>query len=146
MKAQAFIAMSIILCLNYPISANDVYKWTDENGVTHFSDTPPETEAFSEVEIKINSYESTSIESNYSNSDSSINTVIMYGTSWCPYCKKAKEYFASKGIPYKEYDIENSDKARREYDKLGGRGVPVILVGSKRLNGFSVDAFERIYN
>jgi glutaredoxin len=63
--------------------------------------------------------------------------VKMYATSWCPYCAKARAYFARRGITYVEVDIEKSREGRAEYDKLGARGVPVILVGSQRMNGFS---------
>lgn len=69
----------------------------------------------------------------------------MYATSWCGYCKKARSYFKEKGISYIEYDIEKNERAKRMYDLLGGKGVPVILVGKKRLNGFSVAGFEDIY-
>lgn len=58
----------------------------------------------------------------------------MYTTSWCPYCRQAREYFRDNGIPFVEYDIEKDAAARRRYDALGGRGVPVILVGDCRMN------------
>jgi len=61
----------------------------------------------------------------------------MYATSWCPYCAKARAYFARRNIVYEEIDIEKSPKGRAEYGKLGARGIPVIFVGSQRMNGFS---------
>ena len=63
--------------------------------------------------------------------------VKMYATSWCPYCAKARAYFARRGIAYVEVDVEKSRAGRAEYDRLGARGVPVILVGAQRMNGFS---------
>ena len=63
--------------------------------------------------------------------------VKMYATSWCPYCAKARAYFARRGIAYVEIDIEKSREGRAEYDRLGARGIPVILVGPQRMNGFS---------
>ncbi len=50
-----------------------------------------------------------------------------------------------KGIKYKEYDVEKSAKGKSEYRRLGAKGVPVILVGKRRMNGFSVDGFEKLY-
>jgi len=50
-----------------------------------------------------------------------------------------------KGIRFTEYDIEKSSKGKRLYKNLGARGVPVILVGKKRMNGFSEAGFEKIY-
>jgi hypothetical protein len=48
--------------------------------------------------------------------------VKMYATSWCPYCAKARAYFARRGIAYVEVDIEKSREGRAEYDRLGARG------------------------
>lgn len=71
--------------------------------------------------------------------------VVMYATSWCPYCQQARNYFRQQGIPYVEHDIEKDAAARRAYKDFGGRGVPVIFVGKRRMNGFSVEGFNRIY-
>lgn len=112
--------------------------------MTHFSDIPPATdETVNEVDLNINSYESPFIESNRAYNTG--NRVIMYSTSWCTYCSKAREYFAANNIDFEEFDIEKSTSTRQEYERIGGRGVPVILVGDQRLNGFNVSSFERIY-
>ena len=70
--------------------------------------------------------------------------VKMYATSWCPYCAKARAYFARRGIAYVEVDIEKSREGRAEYDRLGARGIPVILVGQQRMNGFSEARLSQI--
>lgn len=71
--------------------------------------------------------------------------VVMYATGWCPYCQQARNYFRQQGIPYTEYDIERDMEAKRRYQAFGGRGIPVIFVGKRRMNGFSVSGFQRIY-
>ena len=70
----------------------------------------------------------------------------MYSTDWCGYCKKARKYFGRNGISFTDYDIEKDAEARKRYQEIGAAGVPVILVGNKRMNGFSEGAFERIYS
>ena len=69
----------------------------------------------------------------------------MYSASWCGLCKKAKAYFKAEGISYTDYDIENSRKGRTGYKRLKGTGVPIIIVGDERMNGFSKGSFEKIY-
>ena len=69
----------------------------------------------------------------------------MYSTSWCGACKRAKQYFNENGINYVEYDVETNEKGKQDFRELGGRGVPIILVGNKRLNGFTASSFEKIY-
>lgn len=71
--------------------------------------------------------------------------VVMYATSWCPYCQQARNHFRQQGIPYTEYDIERDADAKRRYQAFGGRGIPVIFVGKRRMNGFSVSGFNKIY-
>ncbi len=68
--------------------------------------------------------------------------VVMYGTSSCPACKMARAYFYQHDIPYVEHDIEWSSKAKREFRKLGGRGVPLILIGNEKFMGWSAYAVE----
>ena len=63
--------------------------------------------------------------------------VKMYATSWCPYCARARAYFAKRGVAYTEVDVEKSAEGRAEFRRLGGRGVPLIVVGDQRMNGYS---------
>lgn len=71
--------------------------------------------------------------------------VVMYATAWCPYCAKARAYFKRTNTIYVEHDIEKSADAHAEFKRLGGRGVPLILVGSEKLRGFNELAFESAY-
>jgi len=68
--------------------------------------------------------------------------VVMYATSWCPYCAQARAYFKSNGIAYVEHDVEKSAAAKAEFKRLHGRAVPLIFVGHERIDGFSELAFE----
>ncbi len=70
--------------------------------------------------------------------------VIMYGTRWCPYCKKARDYFKRHQISYIEYDIEASAENLEKFRALNGHGVPLILVGERRMQGFNPRAFEAL--
>ena len=70
--------------------------------------------------------------------------IVMYATSWCPYCAQARAYFARAGIAYVEHDVEKSASAHVEFKRLGGRGVPLIVVGREKLNGFSEQGFEHL--
>ena len=63
--------------------------------------------------------------------------VVMYTTTWCPYCKQARKFFDRHGIVYVEYDVERNGKAWRENKRLGGGGVPTIVVGDEVVSGFS---------
>ena len=62
--------------------------------------------------------------------------VLMYATEWCGYCAAAREFFSANGIRYSELDIEKSSAGYDGHRKLGGNGVPLIVVGSEVVHGF----------
>jgi mycoredoxin len=68
--------------------------------------------------------------------------VVVYGTPTCPYCTKARAYLREHRIPFADLDVTTSDKAKRDFAKLGSRAVPVILVGSRRIDGFNSAAIQ----
>ena len=65
--------------------------------------------------------------------------VLMYGTSWCGYCAKARQLLDEQGITYYEYDIESSNEGYRQFQDLGGKGVPLFQIGGKVVKGFRPD-------
>lgn len=141
------------LCLLFTsLGHAEIYKWVDENGKIHYDDRPPETKKAKRLDISIETYSSVELQPY----DSSVvpgdkqesaeqKKVVMYSTEWCGVCKKAKAYFSANGIPFREYDVEKNQKGKREYKKLKAKGVPVILVGKRRMNGFSASSFEKMY-
>jgi transposase len=47
-----------------------------------------------------------------------------------------------RGIVFTDLDIENSELARRWHRQLGGKDVPVILIGNRQIRGFNVSALD----
>jgi glutaredoxin len=68
--------------------------------------------------------------------------VVMYTTSHCPACQAAKQFLTQKGVPYEEIDVEASRDGAIAFQKLGGHGVPLIMVGDKKMEGFNPQALE----
>lgn len=157
--------MSRILCaaavlLLAGAAGAGVYSWTDENGKVHFSDRRPADAQAEEVDATLRNTFSTTPEAPAARpsapaaakpADGVRSTaapggkVVMYATSWCPYCAKARNYFKAQGIPYVEYDIEKNPVAGAAYRQMGGKGVPLIVVGKQRMQGFSPSQFEKLY-
>ena len=55
--------------------------------------------------------------------------IIMYTTTWCGDCRRAKRVFADFGVPYVEVNIGDDDEAAELVQTLnnGLRSVPTIL-------------------
>ena len=124
----------------------EIYKWVDEAGKTHFSDEKPDENRPEQVTVQVNSIDAVSVSATDFLEAKERGQVVMYSAAWCGYCRKARNYFRQQGMPFKEYDIETSRKGRRDYAKLNGTGVPIILVGQKRMQGFRAERFQALYN
>lgn len=63
--------------------------------------------------------------------------VIMYTTAYCPYCVRAKQVLASKGVTdIKEIRIDLDPEQRDEMmAKTGRRTVPQIYIGDVHVGG-----------
>jgi glutaredoxin 3 len=62
--------------------------------------------------------------------------VVMYTTSWCPYCDRARRLFARKNVAFEEIDVESTPQKRAEMQqKSGQRTVPQIFIGDTHVGG-----------
>ena len=63
--------------------------------------------------------------------------VVIYTTSWCPYCRRAKALLDRKGVDYREIDIDEEPERRGEMvARAGGRtSVPQIFIGGRAIGG-----------
>jgi glutaredoxin-like YruB-family protein len=70
-------------------------------------------------------------------------SVVLYSTAWCPWCKKAREYFRSRGIAFTEHDIEADAAAmKRKLALDGNQSVPTAVIGDTVVRGFSPARYQ----
>lgn len=126
----------------------EVYRWVDDNGQVHFDDRGGAGSEKLELEVRtvttvtVDYLDDWRLEERAPAAD----RLVMFSTQWCGYCKKARRYFRNQGIPFTEKDIEASEQARAEYEKLGGTGgVPLIVQGRRTMTGFNVTSFDSFY-
>ncbi|MEZ5542178.1 MAG: DUF4124 domain-containing protein [Pseudomonadota bacterium] len=141
---SALLMAALYLLMLPTPQAGEIQRWTDAQGNVHFGDRPPADVAAETVRLRVNTYAAPDIEGLQGVFDNG-DQVVMYSAAWCGVCKKAKRYFEAEHIPFTEYDVETSARGQRDFKRLGGRGVPIILIGAQRLNGFTPASFERIY-
>jgi glutaredoxin len=134
--------------------SGEVHKWKDKDGNFVLSDTPSPPGVGAEIkEFKEDTTERPKTREYFPRVErESLQErrpyrdirVIMYMTSWCPYCIKARNYLRSLDVNLIEYNIE-IDKSRREefLSKSGGsRGVPLIDVEGIVIRGYNPDALK----
>ncbi len=63
----------------------------------------------------------------------------LYTKPTCPYCIKAKEILAAKGIEYEDIDVSSNPTLRAEIsESVGGyRTVPMIFLDGEFIGGCS---------
>ena len=156
----------LILLLSFSLAGAEMYQWVDGKGTVVITDTPPPP-AKKRKKVKVYndsdfapappqqpSPATRSVKSSAEpapqpatpRKERFTGTVEMYVTAWCGYCKRAEKYLQSKGIPYVAYDIEKDSAARERHRELGGRGVPLIIIGSNKMSGFSPETLEHYLN
>ncbi|MCB1775009.1 MAG: glutathione S-transferase N-terminal domain-containing protein [Gammaproteobacteria bacterium] len=62
--------------------------------------------------------------------------ITLYSTGSCPHCRQARQYLQQKGVRFQELDVQRNPRAQKAFARLGARGVPVIMVGETRIDGF----------
>lgn len=71
--------------------------------------------------------------------------VVLFATSWCGYCRKARTYLTENKIRYKEIDIE-TEAGSQAYAKAGGRdGIPYLVAGKVDVRGFSPESYDAVF-
>ena len=143
----------------------EIYKWVDERGNVHFQDhPPPEVEKVSGFEVRDSSprlpqelappppavagsqgqavVPSTPVESPRTTPRTA--KVELYTVDWCPWCRKAREFFRTQGVPFTDYNIEKDAAAAARRNELDPkRGIPLALINGVKVKGYSPEAYFR---
>lgn len=68
--------------------------------------------------------------------------VVIYSTTYCGYCQRAKQFLKNKNIPFSEIDVTNDVALREKMEAdTGRRTVPQIFIDGKHIGGWD-DLFE----
>lgn len=64
--------------------------------------------------------------------------IIVYSTTSCPWCVKAKEWLKAHKLEFDDIDVgADQAKAKEMVEKSGQMGVPVIEIDGKIVVGFN---------
>ena len=70
--------------------------------------------------------------------------VLLFSTSTCSWCRRAKRYFKEHRVRFKEINIERDQQAARDIvRKTGQTGAPVIKFGSAWIVGFDRERIDK---
>ena len=69
--------------------------------------------------------------------------VLLFSSGHCAYCERTRELLQSLGVGYEDLDVSRSRRAAARFRRLGARGVPVLLIGDRRIDGFQPEVIRR---
>jgi glutaredoxin len=136
-RASAGIVIAALAGL---AAAQQMYRWTDENGRTHITDTPPPASAKGARKVKP---PASSAEGLPYILQQAVNQfpVTLYTSAECTDpCRTAREHLAKRGVPFTETQIrEGAEELKRVADATE---VPALKVGGKVVSGYERAAYD----
>lgn len=62
--------------------------------------------------------------------------VVIYSSDWCPFCTRAKQLLAKKGVAFEEIKVDGQPDVRAEMTRKARQtSVPQIWIGSTHVGG-----------
>jgi glutaredoxin len=137
------VAAALLLCAGS--AAAQLYRWTDDKGKVHFTDTPPPPGA-SDVRKK-------DLAAGAPSGGDSVPfalrqpmkdfPVTLYSAPNCESCGPARTLLNARGVPFKEVSIRTDEQIAELNRAVGGNVVPALLVGSTPIKGFEEGSYHR---
>ena len=123
--------------------AQQLYRWTDETGRVHITDTPPPASARN-VQRKSGAGNIAEAQQSFELKQAVRDfPVTLYTASVCKEpCSMARALLNKRGVPFTEIQV-GDEKSRQELKAVsGGDTVPTLVVGRSVHRGFSPESYE----
>ena len=76
--------------------------------------------------------------------------VLLYALSTCPWCRKAKKWFADNDVPFDHIDVdllegaEQDAAAQKAYELSGARRFPVVVIDGEVVTGYNPERYKEL--
>ena len=125
--------------------AQHMYRWVDENGRTHVTDTPPPPSAKNVQKKALVSNTSSKNASPAPELEAAVKDapVVFYSAPACPEaCASARDLLNKRGVPFQEVYVWEQQGALELKRLTGGVVIPSLLVGTHIEQGFDPGALN----
>jgi len=128
------------------VAAQDIYRWTDEKGRKHVTDTPPPPSAKGVHKDSAAALANTNTQSAY---DLALavkeSPVVLYSAPACEApCSAARALLNQRGVPFREVMVWTVASGEDLIRVSGERVIPTLLVGKRVQKGFQPDAYNAL--
>jgi len=151
--------VAVVFCIALGVTATagaqTVYKSVGPDGKVVYSDSPP-VDGKNARKLKFDKLPASplpaparaSVDQLKRSSSTAVpvtTAVVLYSASWCGYCKAAKAYLGARGIAYREIDVDTESGQAAYAQAGGGNGIPLLVAGGQRVQGFSQAAYDALF-
>ena len=122
-----------------------VYRWTDDKGRVHVTDTPPPASAKNVRKSGDAPAQEASPAEPFTLQQARKNFPIkLYTTPGCDACAEARKLLNARGLPFSEISVIDNAQIEDLKKLVGSASVPAMLVGSSVQRGFEAGLYERM--
>lgn len=134
-------AILVVLAVASSTAAAQIYRWTDENGKVHITDTPPPPGA-KNVQKRPATVGQPS-EPDALQDLRKKSPVTLFSTPACgESCNSARQLLNTRGVPFREVSVVDEKSMEELMKMVGADAVPSVVVGSAVQQGFRVSAYH----
>ena len=70
--------------------------------------------------------------------------VVIYTTLNCPHCQHLKRWLKRNQVPFLDFNVARPGKMQKQFFKLGGSTVPMIMIGDRQYVGFNPNQLKDV--
>ncbi|HYY59826.1 MAG TPA: glutaredoxin family protein [Burkholderiales bacterium] len=142
MMLRTLLALSALLAAQLAVAQQ--YRWVDENGRVHYTDTPPPPTA-RDVERKRMKGNAVGAQGSYELAAAMKSSpVTLYSHPDCKdLCQIARDVLNKRGVPFSEVSATDEAKLEELRRVSGSSRVPVLVVGNQVGTTVSAQAYNR---
>jgi len=137
--------LAVLLCAAASAAlAQQLYRWTDEKGRVHITDTPPPASA-RDVQRKSGAGNVAEAQPGFEASQAAKNfPVTLYTAQGCRACVTARSHLNRRAVPFTEIQV-GDEKSRAELKSVsGGEDVPTLVVGRSVHRGYTAESYDAL--
>ena len=130
-------------------AAAQMYRWTDDKGRVHVTDTPPPPNAAKDVQKRRVTISSAAVPQPAAlpyavQLAAKTFPVTLYTARECEPCGEARNLLNSRGVPFREVLVADETQQAELRKVAGALAVPSVLVGSNVQKGFEEGAYHSL--
>ena len=149
MKRSA-LAFVLILAAASVAAQQQLWRWTDEKGRTHITDTPPPPSAKNVQPLSKGAKDGKDAKDAAANEPYALQIarkdfpVTLYSTAGCEACAEARKLLNARGVPFKEVLVGDEKSLQQLKSAVGSTSVPAVIIGSTVQKGYEEATYHRL--